>query len=78
MNEYRCTRILPYFGTSGEENTEHRQGYYIACEHKREALKQMTEQFPDDVKEAKIHGHKPFTCKFWKEVYPPISTMATP
>ena len=71
MNEYRCTRALPYadFDYEDRDNPKLRQGYYLAAEDAHGAMKQMAEAFPDDVDEARRRKIRPFTVSFHKTLY---------
>jgi hypothetical protein len=64
MNEYRLTRNRPYMDTNcpGKDDRRSRQGYYITAPTREDALRQMAEQFKDDV----LFGCG-FTCDLWKE-----------
>ena len=47
--EYRCTRVEKYpKGTEGYDDLEARQGHYIRADNKKEALKIMQEEFPEE------------------------------
>lgn len=80
MNEYRCTRALPYadFNYEDRDNPKLRQGYYIAAEGACEALDKMKKEFPDDVKECKIRKIKPFTVSFHKVLYTGAELVQAP
>lgn len=68
MNEYRCTRVLPYVDHNcyGQDDPEARQGYYVAAEDVGGAYSKMASEFPDDVKECSRRKIRPFTIKLHK------------
>jgi len=78
MNEYRCTRLVPYIGGIGEDNQAYREGYYIEAETPQEALEKMKRNFKSDDAEARKIGRRPFTCKFWKQLYVSSGVVAAP
>ena len=70
MNEYRCTRALPYadFNFEDKTNSAFRQGYYIAAVNAITALNRMRAEFPNDEAECKRRGIKAFTVKFHRKL----------
>ena len=59
VNEYRCTRELPYRNPTcfGHLDLSARQGYYIIGTSYADALEQMQERFP---------GEMNFTVDIWR------------
>ena len=63
MNEYRCTRVLPYIDHNcyGKDDRMARQSYYVESIDVNGAFKKMASEFPEDVIECKRRDINPFT-----------------